>query len=87
LAAERYVCLQQRDLTLGERNEFLRQRDIAIGERNEFLRHGICDRIKNVQADRLYRHMHRSNARPRLSCQSVVGPCTGTRGCDPNQMR
>jgi hypothetical protein len=36
-----------------------------------------------VQADRLYRHMHRSNARPRLPCQSVVGPCTGTRGCDP----
>src|SRR5262245_6917124 len=30
--------LHQRDVAIGERNEFQRQRDIALGERNEYLR-------------------------------------------------
>jgi hypothetical protein len=31
-------CEVQRDIAIGERDEYLRQRDIAIGERNEFRR-------------------------------------------------
>jgi ABC-type polysaccharide/polyol phosphate transport system ATPase subunit len=58
---ERTQLLRQRDSALGERNELLRQRDLAIG-------------LKNLQADRLARHVHRRDVAVRRAAAGARSP-------------
>jgi hypothetical protein len=71
---EHSELLRQRDVALGERNELLRQRDVAIG-------------LTNLQADRLVRHVHRSDVIARRATIAVraarpartINPAAATR--------
>jgi len=58
--------LPQLDNVLRERTQFLHERDAALGERNELLRQRDLEiGLRNLQADRLARHVHRRDVAAR----------------------
>jgi len=57
---------------VGDRSDFLRQRDVALGERNELLRQrDLAIGLTNLQADRLARHVHRSDVATRKAAAAA----------------